>query len=334
MELEPNRPVYDWPLGRGQTGNEVWFVVCTSRDGDVSFWYHVEMVSTANREAGRAWAAVQDRARGTKLFTVTSIDPADLHLGTRPFALASADHRLTSQSLTGHIDGETDISWSLEWEPDTYAYTPMRSRFLTNLLATVAGTGTYWSRNNSIDITGTLEIGDRTIDLEAAPGCQGHIVPPRSPKPITWLHCNHFETGGASASSVAIEALQLGPFCSAVLRVDDRTYEFNRLWHLLPVGPRSNTVTQNEVGTWRFRADDGTAAIRVSVETDSNFWHRATGYTRAGEPLYVAHSPFGRVTLEYVTETDWTTVTSDTGRVEWYRDRPPVPGNFQPDWHV
>lgn len=332
MELEPNRPVYDWPLAAGEPGNEVWFLFFTSPDGATSFWYHVELCSTGETHVGRAWAAIMDRTEGELAFNTTPVDVDAVSLAGNPFSLAVGDHRLTSRSLEGHVAGDRDVSWNLEWEPDTYAFRPLRSRFISNLLSNTIGTGKYWSRNSSIAIDGTVTVGDRTLDLAGAPGSQGHIMSPREPMDLTWVHCNDFDTAGARADDVVFEALQFDRFLTCYLRLDGDVYEFNRVANVLPVGPRANSVEHNEVGEWRLRADSGGMRLRATVDAPGDRWHRAIQYPPAGEPQYVAHCPFASLQVSYAVEDDWAQVGSQTARVEWHRETPPVEGNFTPEW--
>ena len=330
MELEPNRAVLEWPLGRGDVGREVWYLLATTADGEVAFWYHVEFVSTGDRQLGRSLAAVTTRD-GTVRFASQAVDPANTRFETRPFRLQTASERITSRAAAGTINDEVETSWELTFDPDTYAFTPLRSHRLTRLLSNTIGTGRHWSRNQSVLMDGTVTVSDTTYQFESAPGHQGHTVSWRRPSAHTWLHCNDFDTSGSRADDVTLEALQYDDLLSVCLRLDGEVYAFNRVLNVLPYGPFANTVERNEVGEWRFRAGRSDA-LRVSVEADEDCWVRTTQFDPEGGLHYDAHCPFATVSLTYTIGDDWATVSSDTARVEWVRDSPPVDGEYAPSW--
>lgn len=340
MELEPNTAGLDWPLAPGERGREVWYLLVTTRDGTVAFWYHLEVVSTGNTNLGRSWVAIAGRD-GDSVFAARPVDVGDIDARARPFALQTGEERLTSASTAGRIDDRTTVDWELEYEPDTYAFTPLRSQSLTNLLANTVGTGKHWSRNQSVQMTGTVTLEaaadafssyDGTISFEDAPGHQGHTVSSQSAPELTWLHCNDFETETVRADDITVEALQYGRLLSVCLRVDGEVYAFNRVQHVLPVSPRSNTVEHNELGEWRFRTRGGPIGLRATVDADDH-WHHTAQFMPDGDRRYDVHCPFANLELSYSVEGDIGAVTSDRARVEWVRPEPPMHGDYRPDWH-
>lgn len=330
MELEPNRAFLEWPLPRGDHGREVWYLLATTADGTAAFWYHLEFVATGDRQVARSWATVTTRD-GTVRFASRAVDVEATRFESHPFRLHTPDERLTTTGAAGTIDDEQTISWELRYDPDTYAFTPLRSQALTRFLSNTVGTGRHWSRNQSVRMNGTVEVDGESVEFADAPGHQGHTVSWQAPPAVTWVHCNDFDTSGAGADDVTLEALQYDDILSVCLRLDGRVYAYNRVANVIPFGPFSNTVEHNEVGDWQFRAGRNDA-FRATVTADESCWVRTAQYSPDGEYHYNAHCPFANLSLTYAVGDDWATVTSDTARVEWLRDSPPVDGEYKPSW--
>jgi len=243
MQPDPNEPVNDWPVPTGEPVREVWYSLVSPRDASVAFWYRYTLLSTTSGyQEGRLWAALTDPAdSAASTFVSRSVPLSAIRAGRDPFELVIDDAVLTSSGATGDIEA---VSWDLRYEPDTYAFTPLRSQRLTNLLSRAIGTGKHWSRNESVFMTGEVTVGDRTIDFEDAPGHQGHTVSSLSPpEDWTWVQCNDF----AEDESAVLEALRLDDKLSLCLRVGGEVYPLNRLKHVLSRSPSANELVRDEV---------------------------------------------------------------------------------------
>ncbi len=329
MHIEPNGPVHDWPLAAGAPGREVWYSLVSAPDGSVALWYRYTLLSTADgyRE-GRLWAALTDReSPGASTFVSESVDLSSTRVTGDPFELTVGDGRLRSDTATGSVGG---VAWDLEYEPDVYAFTPLRSRNLTDLLYRVAGTGKHWSRNQSVAMTGEVSVGDRTIHLDDAPGHQGHTVTQVTPPDDwTWVQCNDF----AENDSAVLEALRLDDTLSVCLRIDGDVYPLNRLHHVHPLSPLANSVEHDEVGTWQFGAAGEGVELRATVEADPDCWQHVTYRVPDDTLRYNAHCSLASLTVTYSRDGGGTrTLTSDTARVEWVGTEPPRDGEYRPDW--
>jgi hypothetical protein len=329
MHPDPNDPVYEWPLESGEPGREVWYSLVGPRDGSVAFWYRYTLLSTADgRQEGRLWAALTDReSPGDATFVSESVDFEEVWPDADPFELTIGDAVLTSSSATGEVG---DLSWDLEYEPDTYAFTPLRSERLTDLLSKTVGTGKHWSRNEAVAMTGEVTVGDRTVELEGAPGHQGHTVSGASPPAEwTWVQCNAFEED----DSAVLEALRLDDKLSLGLRVDGEVYPLNRLKHVLPKHPSSNRVDHEEVGHWRFSGSGEGVELQATVEADPDHWQRVAYMVPDGSLRYNAHCSISALTLTYsVDGGDPRTIHSDAARAEWVDTEPPIEGEYRPEW--
>jgi hypothetical protein len=329
MHLEPNHPVHEWSRAREEPGREVWYSLVSSRDGSVAFWYRYTLLSTQDGyQEGRIWGALTDRENPEQsMFASESFDLAAVEVDHDPFCLAIADNQLTSDGATGEL---ADISWDLTYEPDTYAFTPLRSERLTNILYRTAGTGKHWSRNGSVYMSGEFSVGDRTVELEEAPGHQGHTVTQLTPPDSwTWVQCNDFQ----EHDSAVLEALRLDEKLSMCLRLDGEVYALNRVKDVLPASPWANETEHEEIGTWRFRGADDSVELRATVEADPDRFQHVTYKVPDDSLRYNAHCSLSDITVTYSREGGaMRTLTSDTARVEWVEPSPPREATYPPEW--
>lgn len=328
MDPDPNEPVMEWPLAVGEPGREVWYSLVSPRDASVAFWYRYTLLSTEDgRQEGRLWAALTDRETPeNSTFVSEAFAFEDVWPDSDPFELTIGDGILTSSSASGSIG---EVSWDLEYDPDTYAFTPLRSETLTDILSKTIGTGKHWSRNESVFMSGEITVGDRTIELEDAPGHQGHTLSSEPPEEWTWAQCNDF----AEDETAVLEALRLDDNLSLCFRLDGEVYPLNRMKDVLPWSPSSNRVLHDEPGHWRFRGEGEGIEIQATVEADTNHWQTVSYMSPDDSLRYNAHCSLSELTVTYsVDGGPATTITSDAARAEWVNTEPPIEGTYLPEW--
>jgi hypothetical protein len=329
MHPDPNDPAESWPPSAGDPGREVWYSLVSPANGSVAFWYRYTLLSTdAGYQEGRLWAALTDREDPARSTFVSEAFPlSGVEAAADQFELRVGDAVLTSTDAEGAVD---EVAWDLEYEPDTYAFTPLRSETLTNVLSSVLGTGKHWSRNQSVAMSGEVTVGDRTIGFDEAPGHQGHTVSSRSPpEDWTWVQCNDF----AAEDSAVLEALRLDGKLSLCFRVDGEVYALNRVKDVLPVGPSANEVQHDEVGHWRFRGEGEGLELKATVEAPDEHWQTVAYMTPEDTLRYNAHCSLSQVTVTYsVDGGEPETLESDAARAEWVSTEPPVEGEYEPEW--
>lgn len=336
MARSDNAPVLDWPLDAGSPGREVWYGFATDTDRPLALWYRYTLVSTTDgHQEGRCWAAVSDGTGPRSTFGTRAVTPDGTTSQAAPFEFSlDGIGSIRDEQVTGRV--ETDrgtVEWDLQHEPDTVTFTPLRSAFVTDMASRLLGTGHHWSANQSVRVSGTITVGDETIDLQHGTGHQGHTVGRSTPERWRWVHCNGFDAAG-----VVVEALDLDGPVSICLRTPERTHRLNRLMHLY--GPWANSTVEASPGRWEFvgRGDD--AQVRCRVDADRDHWQRAAYLCPDDSQRYNAHCSLSRVELEYRTKgadgwSDWQETTSETGRAEWVDTEPPVGGEYQPtEWTV
>lgn len=331
MGGDPNATQFEWPVGKREPAREVWYSLVSPRDVSVAFWYRYTLLSTENGyQEGRLWAALTDRAGpANSRFVTESFDLSDVESESHPFSLEIGPGRITSSSATGTID---TVSWDLSYEPDSYAFTPLRSQRLTSLLSKTVGTGKHWSRNESVFMSGEVTVGNRTIEFDDAPGHQGHTVSFASPPDEwTWVQCNDF----AENDSAVLEALRLDDKLSVCFRVDGEVYPLNRLHHVLPASPWANEIEHDEVGEWRFSASGEGIDLSATVESPDDHWQTVAYKVPDDSVRYNAHCSLSDVTVTYSKEDGRDErLTSDAGRAEWVSGEPPLEGDYEPDWEA
>jgi hypothetical protein len=272
------------------------------------------------------WAALTDGSHST--FVSRSFPLGVVHRRDDPFALEIGDDddgggELTSRSAWGALP-EEGVTWDLEHDPDEYVFTPLRSQRLTSLLGVLADAGKHWSRNESVLTSGTVTVGDHTVEFDEAPGHQGHTVGTDPPERWRWVQCNGFED-----HAVSLEALDLDGTLSVLFRRGEEVYPLNRVGHVL----RNNRTLRDDVGHWRFRASGEGVEVTATVRADPAHW-QTVAYCAPDETLrYNAHCSVSDVTLTYeVDEEGPVTVESPAGRAEWVGSEPPISGEYRPAW--
>lgn len=329
MRPDPNDPVESWPLPEGEPGREVWYSLVSPQDASVAFWYRYTLLSTVSGyQEGRLWAALTDRADpASSTFVSESFPLAEVWPESDPFELRIGDGVLTSSGARGEVDG---LSWDLAYDPDTYAFTPLRSERLTDLLSKTIGTGKHWSRNESVFMSGEVTLGDRTVEFEEAPGHQGHTVSSlRPPEDWTWVQCNDFE----ESDSAVLEALRLDDKLSLCFRVDGEVYPLNRIQHVHPLSPAANEIEHDEVGHWRFSGEGEGIELQATVESPADHWQTVAYKVPDDSLRYNAHCSISDLTVTYSLDGGPpTTLTSDAARAEWVSETPPLDAEYEPEW--
>jgi len=333
MGKSKNTAVLDWPLGKGRPGREVWYGFATVPERRLALWYRYTLLSTTDgHQEARCWVGVTDGQGDHSAFGTRSLALHSVDLLRAPFGLdIGSANGIRNDAVFGAIETERGkVEWDLHHDPDTLTFTPLRSRTVTDLASRFLGTGKHWSENQSIEVSGTVCIGDEEIELDGAPGHQGHTVGRSSPKRWQWVHCNDFGVDG-----LAIEALNLGGKLSICLRTPDGPYLLNKLGDV--AGPWANETLEVSPGVWEFKATGSRAQLQCRLEADPSHWQYVAYKCPDGTTRYNAHCSLTRLLLRSRTWengwTEWPDAKSKTARAEWVDVTPPVAGEYAPtDW--
>lgn len=201
----------------------------------------------------------------------------------------------------GHAVGELEdlgLSWDLRWEPSSTA--------LWHIPAWIGRSALPSTRvvSPSVDaaFTGEVRIGEETVVLDGAPGCQTHLWGRQHAARWAWGHCNAFEDAG-SGSVALLEAVHAVPLVGTsrpaplgitllYAEVDGRPVPANALpWTL---AARSRI----EGHRWELRGRTREARVRALLEADPEEMAQVTYEDPDGQLAYCANSEIAGAVLE------------------------------------
>ena len=306
---------------------EVWYSLVTHPDEPIAFWYRYTLVSTGEIDEARVWAALSDAQRNEHTVVTQRYPLSAVGLSSNPFELTIGENTLTDSCAVGDIEGTSEeaptdgrqtprTSWSLSYTPDDLTFTPLESEEQMLAFSEQFGTGVHWSTNQSVSMSGTVTVGDHTVEFTDAPGHQGHTAGVNAPDDWTWLHCNDFEEG------VSLELLSLDAVSAACLRLPDETYLINGDTEVF----QAIEMPTNEPGDLRMTAETDEISVSATATVDDSHWQRVSYLTPDGSLRYNAHCSLTTVTLDV----DGSTYESSGGRIEWVSADPPLPGSYPP----
>lgn len=321
-----NAPYFDWPDPE-TPAREVWYSLVTHPDEPLAFWYRYTLVSTGEKGKARVWGALSDGRTGKNTFVSQQYSLAEVSSEDEPFSLAIAENTLADDGAFGEIDAvpaespqderiAPKTSWTLEYEPDDFTFTPLSDETRMLTFAEQFGTGVHWSANQSVSMAGAVTVGGRTIRFEDAPGHQGHTAGVSVPDDWTWLHCNDF------GSDISLEVLSMETLTPGCLRLPDETHLINGDMEVF----NAIETRVNEPGQWILTAETDAVEFSVTVSVDTDHWQRVSYLTPDGSLRYNAHCSLADVSLDVAGDT----YESSGGRIEWVSPDPPIPGSYPP----
>lgn len=202
---------------------EVYYLTLNDPASETGYWirYVVQAPEITERSAElELWFAFFDRRNPERSFGVFERrSPATLESRAAPFRLgfdaglvegrrcASAELRNgLARGGLGH--GDRRVRWHLEWPVDSEPVLP----FPEALYASGDLPGALLYPYPATRFTGTIEIAERKLVIEDAPGEQSHIWGRRHPPHWLWAHCNWFDDDPAGYLEVScIPASPDGP---------------------------------------------------------------------------------------------------------------------------
>jgi hypothetical protein len=168
---------------------EVWFVTLTDPGTGIGVWIRYTVHAPLGGAGGRAGSALWLLAMAPDgdRFARRATFPAEGLVATAdPFRLRLGDADLSDRGAAGAVD---DGAWELSWEPRLGPYEhvhPLARR--TGLAQTVVALP-----HADLAISGTVRLGERTIELDGARGGQAHL----------WASRHAARWGGRTATTCA-----------------------------------------------------------------------------------------------------------------------------------
>jgi hypothetical protein len=190
---------------------------------------------------------------------------AELSAAAEPFELRIGGSSLTDRGMTGSLDGQQGrLTWDLRWEPRLPAYGHVHPALRAAKIARTI----LFLPHPDLEITGTIEIGDRRFSVEGARGGQAHLWGSKHASRWAWAHCNELTGGdGNTRTGTFVDGVsvyvprfgrELGPNTPVVARVGGRD-----LLSTSPLAVQRNDSEFDLTG-WRFEAR--TARRRLAGE--------------------------------------------------------------------
>jgi hypothetical protein len=289
----------------GRPGHyEVYYLTFTDRATGIGFWIRYTMVAplpeTGEEATCSLWLCAMDPADPARNVGVKSSLPvASLSARTNPFHLHVGDAWLSDHGMAGAIeDGNTAYSWDLEWSPRLDAYSHVHPLLRRLKLAKTV----LFLPHPDLEVSGTVHVGDRRIDVSGARGGQAHLWGSKHATRWAWVHCNDFSGDhGTSRPDAFVDGVsvfvprfgrELGPNTPFVGRVDATD--------LGSIGPLAvaRNPSEFELTGWRFGANGRDVRVRGTVSARREDLVGVTYHDPDGELAYCYNTEVADMRLE------------------------------------
>jgi hypothetical protein len=166
--------------------SEAWFVTCADPRRGVGFWLRYALdVGGSGDLTPSLWGSFMDRSRA---FALRNLHPAAAFRRSGPLAIG--DSELSATACSGDVAaGGRSLRWRLSLEAGAAAEDVVP--VLLRPVAALRGSGMSLP-HPSMQVTGAVEVDGRTIDLDGAPGAQGHLWARERWLSYTWARCSAF----------------------------------------------------------------------------------------------------------------------------------------------
>jgi hypothetical protein len=283
---------------------EVYYLTFTDPATSVGFWIRYTMVAPLPETGGEAtcslWLCVMDPADPQRNVGVKSTLPvASLSARDDPFHLHIGDAWLSDHGMDGAIEtAEARYAWELEWHPSLPAYGHVHPWLRAAKLAKTV----LFLPHPDLEVSGTVWLGERRIDVSSARGGQAHLWGAKHASRWAWAHCNDFtDANGAALRETFVDGVsvfvprfgrELGPNTPVVGRIDGLDLE--------SIGPVSVQRNRSEfdLGGWRFEAKGSELRVRATVSARREDLVGVTYHDPDGDLAYCYNTEVADMLLE------------------------------------
>jgi len=316
---------------------EVYYLTVTDPATGIGFWIRYTMVAplaeTGEEATCSLWLCAMNPADPTRNVGVkSSLPAASLTSASDPFRLQVGDAWLSDRGMAGAIDADgVTYAWELAWAPRLQAYGHVHPLLRA---ARVAKTVLFLPHPD-LEVSGTIRLGDRNVDLAGARGGQAHLWGSKHASRWAWVHCNDFTDGdGAPRRDAFVDGVsvfvprfgrQLGPSTPVVGRFGSAD-----LNSINPVAVQTNP-SEFDLDGWRFEARGHGIRFRGTVDTRREDLVGVTYHDPDGDLAYCYNTEVANMRLEILCRRSrrWTKVDElrASGRTHFeYAQRTPVDG--------
>ena len=319
----------------GRPGHyEVYYLTFTEPASEVGFWIRYTMVAplaeTGERATCSLWFCAMDRRNpGANLGRKVSFPVSELTAGRTPFRLSIDSAWLSDEGMAGSIEGGGErVAWDLEWRPRLAAYGHVHPILRAARIAKTI----LFLPHPDLELSGTVELPGRRIDVQGARGAQAHLWGSKHASRWAWAHCNDF-TGHTDAFIDGVSVFvprfgrELGPNTPVVGRIAGRN-----LNSINPVAVRTN---RSDFGptSWRFEAREHGLRVAGTVGARREDLVGVTYHDPDGELAYCYNTEVADMRLEVFERArrrgEWTKTGElhSEGRAHFeYAQREPIEG--------
>jgi hypothetical protein len=326
---------FEWD---GKPGHyEVYYVTFTDPATGVGFWIRYTMVAplpeTGEEATCSLWLCAMDPADPARNVGVKSSLPVgSLSAQADPFHLRVGDAWLSDQGMAGEIESDgARYAWELEWSPRLPAYGHVHPVLR---VAKVAKTVLFLPHPD-VEVSGTVWLGDRRIDVAGARGGQAHLWGSKHASRWAWVHCSDFAArDGAPRPDAFVDGVsvfvprfgrELGPSTPVVGRFDGADLHSTN-----PLAVQTNP-SEFDLSGWRFEARGRGIRFRGTIDARREDLVGVTYHDPDGELAYCYNTEVADMRLEILRRESgrWTKVDELTadGRAHFeYAQRAPIDG--------
>ncbi|PZR69586.1 MAG: hypothetical protein DLM63_01340 [Solirubrobacterales bacterium] len=320
---------------QGAAGHyEVYYLTFTDRGSGCGAWIRYTMLAPQDTEQEPScalWFAAMDPSDPAARVARMQCRPiSELKSTADPFELQIGDSVL---SQTGARGGFEDLAWDLRWTPSQGEYSHVdavleRAHLAQTILRLPQA---------DLEIEGTLQWGDRRLELAGARGGQAHLWGSKHARRWCWMHASDLERlsgeqrpgSWVDAVSVYLERFgrELGPSTPVLGRIGESEIESTG-----PVAVLANPSRIALTG-WSFTARGGHDKLVVEVDAPREQLVGVTYHDPDGELAYCYHTDVASVRVRLLRRDTpiarWSEVETLVGerRAQFeYAQREPVPG--------
>jgi hypothetical protein len=322
----------------GKPGHyEVYYLTFTDPATRVGFWIRYTMVAplpaAGDEPTCSLWLCAMDPADPSRNVGVkTTLPAASLSARKEPFRLDLGDAWLSDRGMAGAIESAgTRYEWELGWSPRLPAYGHVHPLLRAARLAKTV----LFLPHPDVEVSGTVSLGGRRIEVSAARGGQAHLWGSKHASRWAWVHCNDFTArDGRRPSEAFVDGVsvfvprfgrELGPNTPIVGRLDGT--DFNSI---SPLAVRANPSDFDLQG-WRFEGRARGIRVKGAVSARREDLVGVTYHDPDGELAYCYNTEVADMRLEVLRRQSrrWEQVDelSADGRAHFeYAQRTPIDG--------